>query len=204
LKLQPIEEKEVTLASGSRKLVPYVRPVEIKNRAGFVVRWWWVSGIAWRDTVGGHGGGAEDAAGLMMWSVSSFASRAQAAVFSLRHLSIRTFKSEYDANHDPAEQTRISLEGRMMEVKNFSTFSWQALWDRPNSCPLSVSRTSLGSVMYWASFPFSIGILCQTGISQGGQVSLIIEGTTASRSRPSTITPPIPKTNETEGTFTNK
>jgi hypothetical protein len=39
LKLQPIEEKEVTLASGSRKLVPYVRPVEIKNRAGFVVRW---------------------------------------------------------------------------------------------------------------------------------------------------------------------
>jgi clan AA aspartic protease len=37
LQLETISEKEVTLADGSRKLVPYVGPVEIrfKNRVGF-------------------------------------------------------------------------------------------------------------------------------------------------------------------------
>jgi hypothetical protein len=38
LKLTEIERKEVILADGSRQLIPYVRPVEIrfKNRIGFV------------------------------------------------------------------------------------------------------------------------------------------------------------------------
>ena len=38
LKLDEIDQKEVTLADGSKKLVPYVGPVEIrfKNRVGFV------------------------------------------------------------------------------------------------------------------------------------------------------------------------
>lgn len=37
LKLEAIDEKEVTLADGSKQLVPYVGPVEIKfkNRIGF-------------------------------------------------------------------------------------------------------------------------------------------------------------------------
>jgi clan AA aspartic protease len=37
LKLEAISEKEVTLADGSRRLVPYVGPIEIqfKNRTGF-------------------------------------------------------------------------------------------------------------------------------------------------------------------------
>jgi len=37
LKLETIDQKEVTLADGSRKLVPYVGPIEIKfkNRTGF-------------------------------------------------------------------------------------------------------------------------------------------------------------------------
>ena len=37
LKLEAIDEKEVTLADGSRKQVPYVGPIEIrfKNRVGF-------------------------------------------------------------------------------------------------------------------------------------------------------------------------
>jgi clan AA aspartic protease len=37
LKLEEIDKKEVTLADGSRKAVPYVGPVEIrfKNRVGF-------------------------------------------------------------------------------------------------------------------------------------------------------------------------
>ena len=37
LKLEEIDKKEVTLADGSKKLVPYVGPVEIryKNRVGF-------------------------------------------------------------------------------------------------------------------------------------------------------------------------
>ena len=37
LKLDAIDQKEVTLADGSRKLVPYVGPIEIrfKNRTGF-------------------------------------------------------------------------------------------------------------------------------------------------------------------------
>ncbi|MBA3563754.1 MAG: clan AA aspartic protease [Gammaproteobacteria bacterium] len=37
LKLEPASNKEVTLADGSRKLVPYVGPVELrfKNRIGF-------------------------------------------------------------------------------------------------------------------------------------------------------------------------
>jgi clan AA aspartic protease len=37
LKLEAIDDKEVTLADGSRKLVPYVGPIEIrfKNRIGF-------------------------------------------------------------------------------------------------------------------------------------------------------------------------
>ena len=37
LKLEPIEQKEVTLADGRRRLVPYVGPIEIKfkNRTGF-------------------------------------------------------------------------------------------------------------------------------------------------------------------------
>lgn len=37
LKLEEIDKKEVTLADGERKLVPYVGPVEIrfKNRIGF-------------------------------------------------------------------------------------------------------------------------------------------------------------------------
>ena len=36
-KLQAIDEKEVTLADGSRKRVPYVGPIEVrfKNRVGF-------------------------------------------------------------------------------------------------------------------------------------------------------------------------
>ena len=38
LKLEEIDQKEVTLADGSKKLVPYVGPLEIrfKNRVGFV------------------------------------------------------------------------------------------------------------------------------------------------------------------------
>ena len=38
LKLEEIDQKEVTLADGAKKLVPYVGPVEIrfKNRVGFV------------------------------------------------------------------------------------------------------------------------------------------------------------------------
>ena len=38
LKLEEIDHKEVTLADGAKKLVPYVGPVEIrfKNRIGFV------------------------------------------------------------------------------------------------------------------------------------------------------------------------
>jgi clan AA aspartic protease len=38
LKLKEIDQKEVTLADGTRKLVPYVGPLEIrfKNRVGFV------------------------------------------------------------------------------------------------------------------------------------------------------------------------
>lgn len=37
LELEPIDQKEVTLADGSRRLVPYVGPVELrfKNRVGF-------------------------------------------------------------------------------------------------------------------------------------------------------------------------
>jgi clan AA aspartic protease len=37
LRLEAIDQKEVTLADGSRKLVPYVGPVELrfKNRVGF-------------------------------------------------------------------------------------------------------------------------------------------------------------------------
>jgi len=37
LKLEEIDKKEVTLADGSKKLVPYVGPIEIryKNRVGF-------------------------------------------------------------------------------------------------------------------------------------------------------------------------
>ena len=37
LKLDPIDEKEVTLADGGRKLVPYVGPIELRyqNRVGF-------------------------------------------------------------------------------------------------------------------------------------------------------------------------
>ena len=37
LRLEKLTDKEVTLADGSRKLVPYVGPIEIrfKNRAGF-------------------------------------------------------------------------------------------------------------------------------------------------------------------------
>jgi clan AA aspartic protease len=37
LELEEIEKKEVTLADGSRKLVPYVGPIELrfKNRIGF-------------------------------------------------------------------------------------------------------------------------------------------------------------------------
>ena len=38
LKLQEIDKKEVTLADGSKKMVPYVGPLEVrfKNRVGFV------------------------------------------------------------------------------------------------------------------------------------------------------------------------
>ena len=38
LKLEEIDQKEVTLADGTKKLVPYVGPLEIrfKNRVGFV------------------------------------------------------------------------------------------------------------------------------------------------------------------------
>jgi hypothetical protein len=38
LQLNPIDNKEVTLADGSKKLVPYVGPIELrfKNRVGFV------------------------------------------------------------------------------------------------------------------------------------------------------------------------
>ena len=38
LELEEIDQKEVTLADGSRKLVPYVGPIELrfKNRIGFV------------------------------------------------------------------------------------------------------------------------------------------------------------------------
>ena len=38
LKLEPVDTKEVTLADGSKKLVPYVGPiqVEFQNRMGFV------------------------------------------------------------------------------------------------------------------------------------------------------------------------
>ena len=38
LKLEAIDQKEVTLADGAKKLVPYVGPLEIrfKNRVGFV------------------------------------------------------------------------------------------------------------------------------------------------------------------------
>jgi clan AA aspartic protease len=37
LELEEIDKKEVTLADGSRKLVPYVGPIEVryKNRVGF-------------------------------------------------------------------------------------------------------------------------------------------------------------------------
>src|SRR3954468_8502314 len=37
LRLEAIDSKEVTLADGSRKLVPYVGPIEVrfKNRVGF-------------------------------------------------------------------------------------------------------------------------------------------------------------------------
>ncbi|MBE7439389.1 MAG: clan AA aspartic protease [Spirochaetales bacterium] len=37
LQLQPIDQKEVTLADGSKRLVPYVGPVEVHflNRVGF-------------------------------------------------------------------------------------------------------------------------------------------------------------------------
>ena len=37
LKLEPIDSKEVTLADGSQKVVPYVGPIELrfKNRVGF-------------------------------------------------------------------------------------------------------------------------------------------------------------------------
>jgi len=37
LRLEAIDQKEVTLADGSKKLVPYVGPVELrfKNRVGF-------------------------------------------------------------------------------------------------------------------------------------------------------------------------
>lgn len=56
LQLEEIDSKEVTLADGSKKLVPYVGPVELhfKNRVGFsgaLVR----SGFARRDTDGRHG-----------------------------------------------------------------------------------------------------------------------------------------------------
>ena len=38
LKLEEIDKKEVTLADGSKKVVPYVGPIQIrfKNRTGFV------------------------------------------------------------------------------------------------------------------------------------------------------------------------
>ena len=61
LRLAQVEEKEVTLADGSRKLVPYVGPIELRyrNRTGF-------SGAlgdgrsapVGRDRDGGHGPGS--------------------------------------------------------------------------------------------------------------------------------------------------
>ncbi|MFN7310549.1 MAG: clan AA aspartic protease, partial [Vampirovibrionales bacterium] len=38
LKLEPVDQKEVTLADGSKKLVPYVGPIQVQfqNRMGFV------------------------------------------------------------------------------------------------------------------------------------------------------------------------
>jgi len=38
LRLEPIDSKEVTLADGTKRLVPYVGPIEVrfKNRVGFV------------------------------------------------------------------------------------------------------------------------------------------------------------------------
>lgn len=38
LRLEPIDSKEVTLADGTREIVPYVGPIEVrfKNRVGFV------------------------------------------------------------------------------------------------------------------------------------------------------------------------
>ena len=38
LRLEPIDSKEVALADGTRKIVPYVGPIEVrfKNRVGFV------------------------------------------------------------------------------------------------------------------------------------------------------------------------
>jgi len=38
LRLEPIDSKEITLADGTKRLVPYVGPIEVrfKNRVGFV------------------------------------------------------------------------------------------------------------------------------------------------------------------------
>ncbi len=38
LKLEPVDQKEVTLADGSKRLVPYVGPIQVQfqNRMGFV------------------------------------------------------------------------------------------------------------------------------------------------------------------------
>ena len=56
LKLEAIDNKEVTLAYGSKKLVPYVGPIELrfKNRVrgGFGHG---RSGLAWCDPDGGYG-----------------------------------------------------------------------------------------------------------------------------------------------------
>ena len=45
LELEEIDKKEVTLADDSRRLVPYVGPIEIRfrNRVGLPAHWSWVT-----------------------------------------------------------------------------------------------------------------------------------------------------------------
>jgi hypothetical protein len=54
LKLEPMDNREVTLADGSKKLVPHVGPIELrfKNRAGLAGAEG--SGAAPCDAVRGH------------------------------------------------------------------------------------------------------------------------------------------------------
>ena len=58
LKLEAIDNKEATLADGSKNLVPYVGPIELRFQESRRIRWNLGDGgsdLAWRNSNGRHG-----------------------------------------------------------------------------------------------------------------------------------------------------